>query len=68
MTVAECIQGHKEGLAEKGLRPIRMWVPDTGRPGFAEECRRQSRLLAGDPQEKETLDWIESVSDFKGWA
>jgi hypothetical protein len=23
-----------------------MWVPDTRNPGFAEECRRQARLVA----------------------
>lgn len=26
------------------LRPVQIWVPDTRRPDFAEECRRQSRL------------------------
>jgi len=25
---------------------LQIWVPDTRRPGFAEECRRQSRLAA----------------------
>nr|WP_244513809.1 antitoxin MazE family protein [Methylobacterium sp. UNC378MF] len=29
-----------------GLRPVQIWVPDTRRPGFAEECRRQSLLVA----------------------
>lgn len=29
-----------------GLRPVQIWVPDTRRPDFAEECRRQSRLVA----------------------
>ncbi|MBO9194168.1 antitoxin MazE family protein [Rhizobium sp. 16-449-1b] len=28
------------------MRPIRIWVPDTRQPGFAEECRRQSLLVA----------------------
>ena len=32
--------------ATAGLRPVQIWVPDTRRPGFAEECRRQSRLVA----------------------
>ena len=27
-----------------GLRPVQIWVPDTRRPDFKEECRRQSRL------------------------
>jgi hypothetical protein len=25
---------------------VQIWVPDTRRPGFTEECRRQSRLVA----------------------
>jgi len=25
---------------------VEIWVPDTRRPGFAEECLRQSRLVA----------------------
>jgi hypothetical protein len=29
-----------------GLRPIQIWVPDTRRPGFSEECRRQARVVA----------------------
>ncbi len=66
--VAERVQKYREGLRAKGLRPIQIWVPDTRRPGFAEECRRQSRLLADDPHEKEILDWIESAADFKGWT
>lgn len=29
-----------------GLCPIQIWVPDTRRAGFAEECRRQSQVVA----------------------
>jgi hypothetical protein len=29
-----------------GLRPVQIWVPDSRRAGFAEECKRQSRLVA----------------------
>jgi Protein of unknown function (DUF3018). len=29
-----------------GLRPVTIWVPDVTRPGFAEECARQARLVA----------------------
>ena len=32
---------------DAGLRPVQIRVSDTRRPGFAEECRRQSRLVAG---------------------
>jgi hypothetical protein len=33
-------------LRAAGLRPVRIWVPDTTRPGFADECHRQSMIAA----------------------
>ena len=58
---------HRKSLRAAGLRPIQIWVPDTRREGFAEECLRQSRLVSNDPQESEVMDWIENVSDREGW-
>ena len=49
------------------MRPVQVWVPDTRREEFALECGRQSRLLLGDAQEAETLNWLESVADADGW-
>lgn len=40
------VQKRRDALRAAGLRPIQIWVPDTRRPGFAEECRRQARLVA----------------------
>jgi hypothetical protein len=51
-----------------GLRPLQIWVPDTRRKGFAQECRRQSRLIAGDSHEKEVMDWIQTVYESDGWT
>jgi hypothetical protein len=64
---SERVQQHRQRLRRAGLRPIQIWVPDTRRPGFAEECRRQSAVLADDPQERDTLDWLRSVADDDGW-
>ncbi len=44
--VAQRVGKRRDALRAAGLRPIQIWVPDTRRPGFAEECRRQSRLVA----------------------
>jgi hypothetical protein len=66
--VIERVKRHRDGLRAAGLRPVQIWVPDTRRPGFAEECRRQSRLLRDDPHEREILDWIEAVADTEGWT
>ena len=66
--VVERVKRHRDGLRAAGLRPVQIWVPDTRRPGFAEECRRQSRLLRDDPHEREILDWIEAAADTEGWT
>lgn len=64
---AERVHRHRAQLRAAGLRPVQLWVPDTRRPGFADECRRQSRLLRDDRQEGETLSWLEAVADTDGW-
>jgi hypothetical protein len=64
---AKRLQRHRARLCDAGLRPVQIWVPDTRRPGFAEESRRQSRLLRGDPPESETLAWLDDVADTRGW-
>ncbi|MEO6561752.1 MAG: antitoxin MazE family protein [Nitrosospira sp.] len=61
------VQKHRAGLRACGLRPIQIWVPDTRRPGFAEECRRQSRLLCNDPLEEDTLAWLSAAADTDEW-
>ena len=45
--VQQRVRKRRDALRDAGLRPVQIWVPDTRRPGFAEECRRQSRLVAG---------------------
>jgi hypothetical protein len=63
------VQRHREGLRLAGLRPIEIWVPDTRRPGFAEECQRQSRLVAqadiADTNMQQLME--EAVKDVDGW-
>ena len=49
-------------LRAAGLRPLQFWVPDTGRPGFAEECRRQSRLAAqADAVDADLQDFLDAA-------
>lgn len=65
--VNERVQKRRQALRMAGLRPIQIWVPDTRRAGFAEECLRQSRMLHGDANESDMLDWIEEAADTEGW-
>ena len=53
------VRGYRNLQRAAGLRLIQLWVPDTGAPSFAAECRRQCRLLRSDMAEAEVLEFIE---------
>lgn len=40
------VQKRRDVLRASGLRPLQIWVPDTCRFGFTEECRRQSKVVS----------------------
>jgi hypothetical protein len=61
------VQKHRAQLRAAGLRPIQIWVPDTRKSSFAEECHRQSLLLKNDPLESEINDCLDEVRDTKDW-
>ncbi len=61
------VQKHRDALRAAGLRPVQIWVPDTRRAGFAEECRRQSLALRDDAHEQATADWLQAAADSEGW-
>lgn len=54
-------------MRKAGLRPVTIWVPDTRRAGFAEECRRQSCRLRNDAYEHKLLNQLSAVADTEGW-
>ena len=64
------VQRHRDALRMAGLRPVQIWVPDTRRPDFAQECRRQSQLVAqsdgADTAMQHILD--DAVADMDGWT
>ena len=64
---AERVHKHRQALRAAGLRPVQIWVPDTRRAGFAEECRRQSLIIAASTDEKEWQDWLMQMADTDGW-
>ena len=66
-SIAERVRRHRAQLRAAGLRPVQIWVPDTRRPGFAKECRRQSLSLRDDSHEQEILEWMVAVQDTEGW-
>nr|WP_298522806.1 antitoxin MazE family protein [uncultured Halomonas sp.] len=68
--INERVQKYRDKLRAQGMRPITIWVPDTRAPGFAEECRRQSRLVAEADKQDPTLDSFldAALMDIEGWT
>ena len=64
------VKKRRDTLRRAGLRPVQIWVPDTTRPGFAEECRRQSLLAAAsDRADADMLRFMdEALADVGGWT
>lgn len=62
VSVKKRVQKRREALRAAGLRPLQIWVPDTRKPGFAEECRRQSRLVAkADEADRDLQDFMDAA-------
>jgi hypothetical protein len=49
----------------RGMKLLRVWVPDPHAAGFAAEALRQAALLRGAPEEAEALAFIETVADTR---
>lgn len=64
----ERMRGYRARKQASGLRLIQLWVPDTRSKRFAAECKRQCRLLKGDPAEAEALEFIERAGAWDGDA
>jgi len=54
--VSQRVQKRRDALRAAGLRPVQIWVPDTRRPGFADECSRQARNAAAADSTDRDLD------------
>jgi hypothetical protein len=62
MPVGVRVRKRREMLRSAGLRPVQIWVPDTRRPGFAEECRRQSRIAAAtDADDRDLASFLDAA-------
>jgi hypothetical protein len=55
---------YRELKQRRGMRLLRIWVPDPRRPEFVAEATRQAELLRGREEEREALDFIESAFEW----
>jgi hypothetical protein len=69
-SVVERVQKRRSALRMAGLRPVQIWVPDTRRPDFAAECKRQSQLVSqADSADTDLLDFMDgALFDIDGSA
>ncbi len=57
-------QRYRRRQSHRGMRQLRIWVPDPRRPEFAAEAKRQGMLLRGRPEETEALDFIAAATEW----
>lgn len=64
------VRKYRDALRMAGLRPVQIWVPDTRRPDFAEECRRQCHLVAeADSADAAMQSFMNAaLDDLEGWT
>lgn len=64
------VQKHRDALRMAGLRPVQIWVPDTRRPDFEAECRRQCLVVAqADSLDTDTQQLMDAaLVDVDGWT
>jgi hypothetical protein len=47
------------------MKLVQIWVPDPESPLFAAEARRQAKLIADSPYQKDDQAFIDSLSEWK---
>ena len=58
-------QRYRMARRMRGMKLLRVWVPDPRAPGFQEEAHRQAMVLCGALEEADALDFIEAAADWR---
>jgi Protein of unknown function (DUF3018) len=63
------VKRYRTKMRRAGLRLVQLWIPDTRARGFADECRRQSRVASKHRRaEEQVLTWLDETRDTEGWT
>ena len=57
-------QRYRQQQLHRGMKQLRIWVPDPHRPEFAAAARRQGLALRGQPEEADALDFIAAAVEW----
>jgi hypothetical protein len=63
-SIKDRVSTYRSRKRAAGFKSVQLWVPDPKSPGFADECRRQSRLVAHDPEEIRDLELLTEIADW----
>ena len=57
-------QRYRQQQQRRGMKQLRIWVPDPNRPEFAAEARRQGLSLRGRAEEVDALGFIAEAFEW----
>jgi len=63
-TVKDRVSSYRSRQRAAGFKSVQLWIPDPASPGFAEECQRQSRIVADDPEAMRDLEMLAGIADW----
>ena len=63
-SVKERVSSYRSRQRAAGFKSVQIWVSDPKATGFAEECRRQSLVVAHDPEEMRDLEMLAEIADW----
>ncbi|MBS1165665.1 MAG: hypothetical protein H6R00_1690 [Proteobacteria bacterium] len=58
-------QRYRRQQQRRGMKQLRIWVPDPNRPEFAAEARQQGLFLRGRAEEAEALGFIADAFEWR---
>ena len=70
ISINDRVKKYRSNMRALGLKSVQIWVPDTKKIGFSEECLKQSRLIAQIEHNDQALNssiedaWL----DIEGWT
>ena len=57
-------QRYRQAQMQRGMKQLRIWVPDPLRPELAAEAQRQGKLLRGRPEEAAAMEFIAAAAEW----
>jgi len=63
-SIKDRVSSYRSRQRAAGLKSVQIWVPDPKAPGFADECRRQSLVVADAPEGMRDLEMLAEIADW----